>query len=142
MISLVVKGSIPLMFGAAASVYAADPFSSEFERFSRETVWQLQADGQPVATSEVLGFLSEAGIEDRVSFLQSNMDAWAPYHVDDPELSSNIRSALVDQDTQVLRVYSDYHYGLFDGGHELRVLMWEKADGDAELAAYVVDHSL
>ncbi|MEX0349068.1 MAG: hypothetical protein AB3N15_06545 [Paracoccaceae bacterium] len=130
------------MLGAAASVYAADPFSSEFERFSREVIGQLQTNGQPVATSEVLAFLAEAGIEDRVSFLQSNMAAWEPYNVDDPKVSSNIRSALVDQNTQVLRVYSDYHRGLFGGGHELRVLIWEKADGDADLTAYLVDHSL
>ncbi|MFA3918946.1 hypothetical protein [Ruegeria hyattellae] len=129
------------MLGTAASVYAADPFSSEFQRFSRETIRQHQSDGQPVATTEVLNFLDTAGVEDQVSFFQSNMAAWTPYHVNDPELSSDIRSALIDQDTQVLRVYSDYHFGLLSTDYELRVLMWEKVDGDAELAAYVVDHS-
>ncbi|MCL6283404.1 hypothetical protein M3P21_07640 [Ruegeria sp. 2012CJ41-6] len=131
-----------MILGAAASVYAADPFSSEFQRFSRETIRQLQADGQPVATADVLNFLDTVGVDDRVSFFQSNMAAWTPYHVDDPDLSSDIRSALADQGAQVLRVYSDHHFGLLSTDFELRVLMWEKSDGDAELAAYVVDHSL
>ena len=118
----------------------------EFDKFAKKAIREIGGNKNPEApTKRLYAFLEEKDIKDSetVGFLASNMKIFtSPKSIEDPTLSPNRKKLMKKHNSIAFQAFTS-RYPLFPVGEsELRVLVFERENGEVELVAYIFFHTL
>ena len=120
--------------------------ASEFDKFAKKAIREIGGNKNPEApTKRLYAFLEEQNIEsgEIIDFLDENMKSFSRrISLVDPDLSPTSRLLLKEENAKSLISFTS-RYPLFPlGESELRVLVYERENGEIELVAHIFFHTL
>jgi len=121
------------------------PLDSDFDKFARNLFHRLgQNSTEPIATGAVLQYLEENGIDDPIAFLKENMDVFSPgKKITADDLPTGMKEKMLDRGAISYLVFAKtFKLRTLIGYKELRIIVYEKADGGVVMDAFLFIHTL